>query len=299
MSRGEVDCALLREVSRSFSISLELLPEGMRRPVSLAYLLARASDTLADTTAVSAGERLERLDGFIGEMNGGEAEWRRELGGFCEKQSHAGERRLLEGLEEVMAGWRALPERQRAMVGATISTITSGQRLDLERTVLTTAAELEDYCWRVAGCVGEFWTRIGFETLGARFSAQPEDRLMEWGREFGSGLQLVNILRDAPKDLAAGRRYLPVEEEPGGPTIRRLWLPATEWRPVAMERMEAGKRYAKALKIRRLRAATVLPALIGERTLEALGRADEATWAAGVKVDRRTVRRCLWRALWW
>ncbi|MCI0869448.1 MAG: squalene/phytoene synthase family protein, partial [Chloroflexi bacterium] len=43
---------LLKGVSRSFYLTLRVLPGGIREPVGLAYLLARAADTIADTTLI-------------------------------------------------------------------------------------------------------------------------------------------------------------------------------------------------------------------------------------------------------
>ena len=76
---------------------------------------------------------------------------------------------------------------------------------------LGTMADLDAYTYRVAGCVGEFWTNLACAHL-------PEVR-RHWDREqkiligirFGKGLQLTNILKDLPKDLRRGRCYIPVE----------------------------------------------------------------------------------------
>ena len=55
---------LLKRVSRAFYLSIRVLPDPVRRPVALAYLLARAADTIADTAAVSPDERLKSLLAF-------------------------------------------------------------------------------------------------------------------------------------------------------------------------------------------------------------------------------------------
>src|SRR5215470_10032294 len=52
---------ILRQVSRSFYLSIFLLPKKLRNPVSLGYLLARASDTIADTTEIPIESRVEKL----------------------------------------------------------------------------------------------------------------------------------------------------------------------------------------------------------------------------------------------
>ena len=88
-----------------------------------------------------------------------------------------------------------------------------GERLgDRDRLVsLQTAAELEEYTWLVAGCGGDFWTRLGFRHA-APFARKPPNEMTALGIEYGKGLQLINILRDRSADLRAGRNYFPAEE---------------------------------------------------------------------------------------
>src|SRR6185503_14405589 len=76
---------------------------------------------------------------------------------------------------------------------------------------LADADNLEDYIYLVAGCVGEWWTRICFQ-IYKKYSREPEEDLTVMASAFGKGLQLVNILRDMPADLRAGRCYLPGDE---------------------------------------------------------------------------------------
>lgn len=297
---SRVNPRLLREVSRSFSLSLQLLPPVMRQPVGLAYLLARASDTLADAGAVPVAARQERLDGFVAELAGGDAGWRSDREALVRGLDHPGEVRLLESLDDCLEVLAGLPERLRRHVVEVVEVITGGQRLDLERQSaggfpLRDDEALRDYCWRVAGCVGEFWTRVGFETLGSRFSAADPGGLERLGRCYGEGLQLVNILRDLPGDLDEGRCYLPASD-PGD--RRQLMALVRTWSERAREGLAAGRRYSSQLEVRRLRAGTVLPALIGEPTLDGVEAASWAQLEAGIKVSRRKVRQCLWQA-WW
>src|SRR6185503_1553884 len=76
---------------------------------------------------------------------------------------------------------------------------------------LADADNLEDYIYLVAGCVGEWWTRICFQ-IYQKYSREPEEDLTVMASAFGKGLQLVNILRDMPADLRSGRCYLPEEK---------------------------------------------------------------------------------------
>ena len=52
---------LLSAVSRSFYLSMRFLPREMRPGVAVGYLLARATDTVADTVDMDCRERLALL----------------------------------------------------------------------------------------------------------------------------------------------------------------------------------------------------------------------------------------------
>src|SRR3569832_1466559 len=62
--------ALLKGVSRSFYVSVRLLPPGLRRPVAVGYLLARTSDTIADAPGLDAATRLQMLQQFDDDVQG-------------------------------------------------------------------------------------------------------------------------------------------------------------------------------------------------------------------------------------
>lgn len=293
---------LLKGVSRSFYLSLRLLPRPMRGAASLGYLLARTSDTLADTANAPVEARLLCLDWFDRSLAGDEAAPRWPLP-VLNAVADPRERRLLEGTGDLLACLDRLSSAEAELVREVVAIIIGGQRLDLERfagadawtpVALADDAELEDYTWRVAGCVGAFWTKLGFLTIGGRFSHEPAAMLIEKGIAYGKGLQLVNILRDLPEDLAVGRCYLPVRNpQDTGRLIevRDLWLDkAREW-------VGQGFSHAETLVSRRLRAATALPAMIAMETIDRLQAADWETMRSRVKVPRRRVYLALGRAL--
>ena len=79
----------------------------------------------------------------------------------------------------------------------------SGMEMDLTLTRYRTWAELELYCYRVAGVVGLMLTPVlGCTDPGALARAA----------DLGTGMQLTNILRDVAEDLGRDRVYLPAEE---------------------------------------------------------------------------------------
>jgi farnesyl-diphosphate farnesyltransferase len=159
---------------------------------------------------------------------------------------------------------------------------------------------LDEYTYLVAGCVGEFWTRLCFAHV-KNFSDRSEEEMRELGVRYGQGLQLINILRDAGDDLRQGRCYLPADEleslglAPGeilrDPT--RIEPILKNWRHKAEEGIEAGIDYAGAIRNRRVRFATALPALIGARTLALLRDVRSDAIRRRVKVSRPEVRKII------
>lgn len=286
--------AVLKEVSRSFYLSLRLLPSPMRRGAALAYLMARASDTVADTSGVPLDQRMADLTA-LDELVSGKAADLPDFSVYRGVIGYAGEAVLMERLGDVWDLCMALPDGEQSLVGEVLTTIISGQQMDLRRftgaladqpIALASAEELDDYTYRVAGCVGEFWTKLGYETLGERFSSAAPDTLCAWGREYGMGLQLVNILRDLPEDLRMGRCYLPVAD----PLDAKALLDSHQsWVEIAIQKVSSGFSYAEKLGMRRLRLASRLPAEIAMETLIRMRGVSWDLLAHRVKVPRRMV----------
>jgi farnesyl-diphosphate farnesyltransferase len=250
--RRDLLTTLLREVSRSFYLTLRILPEEIRPQISLAYLLARASDTIADTEVLPRERRVELLR----EMRDGRI---RAAGELVEHQALPAERTLLRRLDDCYRMLSELDEGDRQRIRELLRTILTGQVFDLERFPgpPLTADELDRYTYMVAGCVGEFWTRMCQAHLPGMEKLNVAD-----GVRFGQGLQLVNILRDMGEDRRRGRQYLPsVDEFP-------VWLDR------ALEHLAAGWRYTLAIPAeqKRLRLACVWPIWIGLKTLARLRR---------------------------
>lgn len=303
--------AVLKSVSRSFYLTIRALPRGLRAPIGLAYLLARISDTIADSPQVPVAVRLLHLE-----------VWRKmiEHGADAEKlrllreeivPADAAEVRLIARAGECLQALEASPEADRADITEVLRTIIRGQDLDLRRfpdpskiVALPDAAALDEYTFLVAGCVGEFWTRLCFRHL--RHFARVDQLTMEkLGRRFGQGLQLVNILRDLPADLRAGRCYLPADEllkydaSPStlGEFPERARLVVENWRARATDHFAEAQRYIAATRSWRLRFATLLPWAIGVRTLQLLRARSPLGTNERVKVSHREIRVLMWRAL--
>jgi farnesyl-diphosphate farnesyltransferase len=305
---GDLTTALLRRVSRSFYLSLAVLPRAVRPTIGLAYLFARASDTIADTRLIDRASRIAHLETLRAALEGGDAgQLATVVDALTAPQALRSERALLERLPECLAAYRALPAADRARVRAVLTTIMEGQVQDLrifpgedegKLAALETRADLDRYTYLVAGCVGEFWTEVHVAHR-PRLRHWDLPRMRALGVRLGKGLQLTNVLRDLPRDLRQGRCYLPRQDlarlglEPRDlldPTRAPAARPVLrEWLDTALDHYEAGWQYTFAIPRReaRMRLACAWPLLIGLRTLDLL--AASPNWldpAATLKVPR-------------
>jgi len=266
--------ALLKKVARSFQLSLRILPASLRPPLSLAYMLARASDTIADASSAPDFQRLALLRGLP------------DL--FPEKSPDLGlkdaESDLLQMLPRLLEALKTLPDQSEIIAQWRI--ILRGQIFDVERFAAPDAApltpgELEEYTYLVAGSVGEFWTRLCFKHV-PNYSARPLEEMLPLARRFGQALQFINILRDRRSDADAGRIYIPDE---------RFYV---EMQHVS-ELLQSAAEYTAAIQPRALRAACALPLDLANQTLALIA---QHPLGVGVKVPRYKVWLALVKAFW-
>jgi farnesyl-diphosphate farnesyltransferase len=290
--------ALLKGVSRSFYISVRFLPKRIRMAIALGYLLARASDTIADTNQLPPAERIKILKRFLGSVLKQEPGDALDLAACLTAQADGPEKVLLANVDRVSDCLSKIPPAHRELVEEVLTQIIHGQTLDIERFEshpgmrgLPDESALEEYTYLVAGSVGEFWTKICVLEW-PNYARLPEVEMLGLGKDFGKGLQLVNILKDFPVDLHNGRSYLPfpnLEEVALNPNLGR---PEWErWSQRASRYLEAAWKYVTAVRPPRVRFACAVPVFIGMRTLFLLGNASEIR--AGLKVSRNEVRRMM------
>jgi farnesyl-diphosphate farnesyltransferase len=307
--------ALLQQTSRSFYLTLRVLPRPVRSQIGLAYLLARTTDTIADTEIIPLEDRLRALQQLRGRILGTEA-GPLDFSELARQQSLPAERALPENCEASLAALRELTSPDAALVRDVLNTITSGQELDLRRfhgasveniVSLGTDAELDDYTHRVAGCVGEFWTKMCRAHLFPD-ALLDEPRFFGDAIRFGKGLQLVNILRDLPADLRKGRCYLPEETllqaglRPADllqPANGRKFHPLyNRYLDLAESHLAAGWDYTNMIPGQmRVRLACAWPILIGARTIAHLRVENVLDPARRVKISRGEVKGIILRSL--
>ena len=214
---------VLKRVSRSFYLTLAVLPSPVARQVELAYLFARAADTIADTGQLDRSARIMFLQQFKLQFIRESLNWdeiRAIKTEIAPQQSHHGERKLLEQLEECFKIYEKFDVKDQEEIRKVLPTLISGMEMDLavfpgeseaQLAALGTMDDLDTYAYRVAGCVGEFWTNLACAHLPLIRRQWDREQKNRSGIRFGKGLQLTNILKDLPKDLRRGRCYIPLE----------------------------------------------------------------------------------------
>jgi farnesyl-diphosphate farnesyltransferase len=199
---------------------LAVVPADVRDQVSLAYLFARAADTIADTELIDRPRRLDFLSQLKGQFVSDQIAWaqvqniQRAVGPL---QKISAERVLLERLDECFKVFLDLSQDDRRRVQRLMTTLTQGMEMDLsvfpgqsaeDLVALKTLDDLDRYTYYVAGCVGEFWTDLMCAHRTALASWKVRE-MSEVGVRFGKGLQLTNIVKDIAHDLQKGRCYIP------------------------------------------------------------------------------------------
>ena len=302
--------ALLESTSRSFYPTLKYLPKKIRGQIGLLYLLARVADTIADSKYGETAE-LKRLLTEYNDVAQGKSETLPDFSEIADIQEKDGEAELLRNIPDVIKGLLEFPESDRQRMLECLDTIVEGQILDLERfgiakeggeiSALSDNNEMEDYTYRVAGCVGVFWTKMSLAHL-ISLGREKEEELFMKGIRFGKALQMINILRDIPEDLRFGRCYIPREalarhdlkpedllKKSNIEKFRPLY---DEYLDITNDHLDAAVEYIRMLPETqfRLKASCMLPVLIGQRTVTLLREGNILDSTERIKVTRDEVK---------
>jgi len=215
---------------------------------------------------------------------------------------------LVTEVSRVLGAYRGFPEPVRRAMREPVREMCEGMASWVARARPGEAApppadlaELERYCWYVAGTVGWLLTDL-FHHANPRWSAERYARLRELSHGFGVGLQLTNVIRDIGEDRGRGVSFVPADLcarmgvapdllfRPDQDAATRAVLGALSAR--AREHLHAGLEYCTTLPRTswRVRLFCLVPLLLAVRTLKRIGA--EPGYAAGwvrVKLSRREV----------
>lgn len=311
---------LLETTSRSFYPTLKYLPKKIRGQISLLYILARLADTIADSKHGETDVLIDLLSKY-NDVAQGRSTTLPDFSELAEIQTNPHEAELLLNAEDVIKGLEEYSEEDCQRILECLEVIVGGQLLDLQRfgsekegggiSSLNSNEELDDYTFRVAGCVGTFWSKMSLAHL-MTLSPEKEKIFLEKGIQFGKALQMINILRDIPEDLRLGRCYIPTEalaehglvpEDLSTDSNLEAFRPLYDsYLDLTNTHLEAATEYIRMLpdKQFRLKASCMLPVLIGQRTVTLLRTGNILDSNERIKVTRDEIKsyaRKLLRAL--
>lgn len=314
--------SILKNVSRSFYLSLRVLPGSVRKQVSLAYLFCRIADTIADTAIFPRSQRLQILRGFREQFlldTPSFDDLKQLRAALLPQQTQQAAYQLFYHLPACFHLFMRLSAVDQQLVRELVLTLTHGMEMDLQyfpgETTSTVQpfpdlAVLDLYTYYVAGVVGEFWTKI-HKVYMQGWQPHKFQALCALGIRFGQGLQMTNILKDLGKDLAIGRCYLPRKhleqlkirpEELANPVILQRLRPLLihlTWH--TLDHLDQGCQYVLQLpcKAWRLRLSCMWPLLFAVQTLEVICRSEALlSPEARVKISRGVVYHTIFRSLW-
>ena len=289
---------LLVRSSRTFAVGIGILPEPLRREITVAYLLLRVSDYLEDNQELQNVDKIALLKSWSRVLGGGTG--RRSL---IARLEAAGEdtpdASVARSAGTVLEALNRLSPPARAILVQNVSASSLGMARWTERgSVFGSEADLDDYMHEVAGRVGHLLTELfalRLSGVGAK-----RDRMMDLGREFGLALQTVNVVRGLHEDRDRGWVYVPTDFLPG-PAIAAadLFEPANRHAALyALDRLVekadrhlvAARAYIRMIPMRHhgVRIFCMLPLFFAVRTL-ALSRDNPDVLDRETKMTRREV----------
>lgn len=204
--------SILPGVSRTFALTIPVLPPGLTDVVTNAYLLCRLADTIEDDVGLADWQKSEFHRRFVAVVEGAESaeSFAEDLLPLLSARTLADERELVGNADKVIRVTQAFLEPQRNALVRCVRIMCSGMP-EFQRNKslhgLKDLEEMDAYCYYVAGVVGEMLTELF--CLHCPRLREHEDRLMSLAVSFGQGLQMTNILKDIWDDRQADTCWLP------------------------------------------------------------------------------------------
>jgi len=203
---------ILQGVSRTFALTIPQLPPALSRVISNAYLLCRIADTIEDDKHLPFSRKYEFSKQFIDVVNGNESatDFAQSLYPELSPSASQDEHDLIQHTPAVIRITHSFNPRQQVALERGIRIMAQGMTQYQETNVrdgLKDQADMDNYCYFVAGVVGEMLTEL--------FCDYSEDidrhrqQLMQLAVSFGQGLQMTNILKDIWDDQRRHMCWLP------------------------------------------------------------------------------------------
>jgi len=207
---------MLPQVSRTFALGISLLRDPLNIQIGVGYLICRILDSVEDTNAVEVNIRYSLLQKMATQLcQPARASLLSEIqAAFPLSQFTGPEYELLHNIHQVMGIFDAFPKEVQESIQTCALEMGQGMAKTVEREHnhqlpgLKDAADLEQYCYYVAGTVGRLLTKL-FAHDRSSITPKVKQSLMEKEVAFGLGLQMTNILKGIFEDHARGVVYVP------------------------------------------------------------------------------------------
>lgn len=207
---------LLKNTSRSLYLSVQALPKKIRPAFGIAYLLCRYADTIADTELLPAKHRVHWIEHFpqlIEEQN--PEEEKQLVGEISGNTDNPHEAELIKHLPACLQNYNQVNDLQKPFILEVVRNVCEGMKIDLSYfphenftapKAFANDEDLQHYCRLMGGKPGRFWSQLIYHATPINME---KEKFYQLGERVGDALQIVNILRDLPKDLRLGRCYFP------------------------------------------------------------------------------------------
>lgn len=291
---------MVRDVSRTFALSIEVLPRDLRESIGIAYLMLRISDGIEDHAEMSVDRKVALLDLWAGILEG-HAQPAALVAQTTDLDTSDPETEIIQQTQQVLDWLHTLPPAvQEPIVRHVYDTTRGMSRWQRHGPTVADEAELDDYMHEVAGRVGYLVTDLF--ALYSPAIADQHDHLMPLSRECGLALQTVNVIRGMRKDYERGWVFTPETfMRRAGLTAETLFDPdhrtqalhvVTMLADKADRHLESGLVYVQSFPRREhsIRLALMWPFFFAVRTL-ALSRSNPAVLGSEAKMTRGEVQR--------
>ena len=208
---------LLKENARTLYLSAKVMPAKQRQVFTVAYLLCRIADTIADTPLLPLKDRIYFISNYPKLVKTQDKELLAKylaLNLQADKK-YEKEIALLENLPLCLEAYKNLKERAQSDTLEVVTAVSRAMEWDLnyfadeDLTYLLKAVpsdkETIDYCAHMGGAPGVFWAKL-------LLNGKENKKFVDEAQQIGMALQITNILKDMAADLKLGRIYLPITD---------------------------------------------------------------------------------------
>jgi 4,4'-diapophytoene synthase len=297
---------ILPEVSRTFALGIDILHDPLRDAVCVSYLICRILDTIEDTPALPVGDRVTLLVRAGRELTDPDRweECSRTLRDIFKRADFTEpDHDLCRDCGRVLEVFHSFPVPIRESVTGPVWEMAEGMAETVRRELddgglwLETIEDLKQYCYYVAGTVGNMLTNL-FTLDRDSITDEISKRLRHYGPRFGLGLQLTNIIKGVTDDNSRGISYLPRQlldgagitlpkllEQPDDPRGRQL---ISKLVSLALSSLDNALEYTLSIPSSEtdLRLFCALPLILAVRTLSLATRTTAVFGENALKISR-------------